>query len=81
MNDTAQLGKLDVYSERAIDVYVECQNFKTTPKSPIDVYRQLGLLSYVRGNFHQLQIADFSGLQFSRVKKNNTMICYKSFTF
>ena len=33
-----QLWKLDVYGERAIDVYIECRNSKTTPKSQIDVY-------------------------------------------
>ena len=43
----AQLGKLDVYCERAIDVYVECRSFKTTPKSQIDVYVDSTLAVYV----------------------------------
>ena len=43
---------------------------------PFDDFQLLSIIltrrTYVRGNFHQLQIADFSGLQFSRVKKINT---------
>ena len=44
--------------------------------------RQPGLLSYyVWGNFHQLQTADFSGLQFSKVMKTTHDLHTTCFTF